>query len=76
MGRNGELLRLAEREFDVFLTVDRKLQHQLNLPTFRIAIVVMLARTLAAIHPLGTLSADSTWASPCPSGAAVVSGTP
>jgi len=43
--RNGELLRLAEREFDVFLTVDRKLQHQQNLPMFDIAIVVMLART-------------------------------
>jgi predicted nuclease of predicted toxin-antitoxin system len=43
--RNGELLRLAEREFDVFLTVDRKLQHQQNLPTFSIAIIVMVART-------------------------------
>ena len=43
--RNGELLRLAEREFDVFLTVDRKLQHQQNLPTFNIAIIVMAART-------------------------------
>lgn len=43
--RNGELLRLAEREFDAFLTVDRKLQHQQNLSTFPIAIIVMLART-------------------------------
>ena len=32
--RNGELLRLAEREFDVFLPVDRKLRHQQNLPRF------------------------------------------
>ena len=47
--RNGELLRLAEREFDVFLTVDRKLQHQQNLPTFNIGIVVMLAHTNALL---------------------------
>jgi len=33
--RNGELLRLAEREFDIFLTVDRKLQNQQNLSAFR-----------------------------------------
>ena len=32
--RNGDLLRLAERDFDVFLTVDRKLQHQQNLSMF------------------------------------------
>ena len=52
--RNGELLRLAEHEFDVFLTVDRKLPHQQNLSTFRIAIIVMLARTntLLDLRPL------------------------
>lgn len=43
--RNGELLQLAEREFDIFLTVDRKLQHQQNLASFSIAVVVMVART-------------------------------
>ena len=37
--RNGELLRLAEREFDVFLTVDRQLQHQQQLSVFRIAVI-------------------------------------
>ena len=52
--RNGELLSLAERKFDAFLTVDRKLQHQQNLSTFRIAIIVMLARTntLLDLRPL------------------------
>jgi hypothetical protein len=34
--RNGELLGLAEREFDVFLTVDRKLQYQQNLSRFNL----------------------------------------
>jgi hypothetical protein len=43
--RNGELLRLAERDFDVFLTVDQKLQNQQNLPSFKVAVVVMVART-------------------------------
>jgi len=52
--RNGELLRLAEREFDVFLTVDGKLQHQQNLSTFTIAVVVLVAATnrLADLKPL------------------------
>jgi hypothetical protein len=42
--RNGDLLRLAEQEFDVFLTVDRKLQHQQNLSAFKIAVIVLVAR--------------------------------
>ena len=52
--RNGDLLRLAEHEFDVFLTVDRKLQHQQNLSTFNIAVVVLVApsNTLADLQPL------------------------
>lgn len=36
--RNSELLRLAEREFDAFLTVDRKLQYQQKLSAFKIAV--------------------------------------
>ena len=43
--RNGELLHLAEREFDVFLTVDRNLSFQQNLPRFEIAVVVVRAST-------------------------------
>jgi hypothetical protein len=52
--RNGELLRLAEREFDVFLTVDRKLQHQQNLPAFDIAVIILVANsnTLGDLQPL------------------------
>ncbi len=52
--RNGDLLRLAEQEFDVFLTVDQKLQDQQNLPTFNIAVIVLVApnNTLAALRPL------------------------
>ena len=53
--RNGELLRLAvAAEFDAFLTVDRKLQHQQNLSAFNLAVVVLEAKsnTLADLQPL------------------------
>ena len=43
--RNGELLALAEKQFDVFLTVDRNLSFQQHLPRFEIAVVVVRAPT-------------------------------
>ena len=43
--RNGELLRLAARQFDAFLTVDRRLQHEQELSTFQIAVIVLVARS-------------------------------
>lgn len=42
--QNGELLRLAEGEFDVFLTVDRNLSFQQDLAQFKIAVVVMVSQ--------------------------------
>lgn len=42
---NGELLAKAEKEFDVFLTVDRNLTFQQNLPKFDITVLVIRART-------------------------------
>lgn len=52
--KNGELLALAENEFDVFLTVDRNLSFQQNLPKFNIAVLVMQSRSnrLADLKPL------------------------
>lgn len=41
--KNGELLRLAEKEFDVFITVDRKLAEQQLLPGFQIAVILLRA---------------------------------
>jgi hypothetical protein len=41
--KNGELLTLAESEFDVFITVDRNLSFQQNLPKFNIAVLVLHA---------------------------------
>ena len=42
---NGELLALATTEFDVFVTVDRNLSFQQNLPAFTIAVIVLRARS-------------------------------
>lgn len=43
--RNGQLLRLAARDFDAFLTVDRRLQHEQELSMFQIAVIVLVARS-------------------------------
>ena len=43
--KNGVLLRLVEREFDVFLTNDQNLEHQQNLKQFDLAVVVLVALT-------------------------------
>jgi len=52
--KNGALLSLAEVEFDVFITVDRNLSFQQNLPKFNIAILVLHAPSnrLADLRPL------------------------
>ena len=52
--KNGALLTLAENEFDVFITVDRNLSFQQNLPKFNIAVLVLHATSnrLADLKPL------------------------
>jgi len=42
---NGELLTLAAKEFDVFVTVDRNLSFQQNLGALAIAVIVLEAPT-------------------------------
>ena len=51
--KNGELMRLAETEFDVFITVDHNLSFQQNLPKFNIAVLVSHAKSnrLADLQP-------------------------
>ena len=51
---NGELLALAQSQFDVFVTVDRNLSFQQRLPRFSIAVVVLRAASnrLADLRPL------------------------
>lgn len=43
--KNGKLLRLAEAEYDVFLTADQNLSYQQPVTTFQLGIVVLKART-------------------------------
>jgi hypothetical protein len=43
--KNGESLALAEQEFDVFVTVDRKLASQQDLTKFQIRVLLIRART-------------------------------
>lgn len=43
--QNGELLRLAEQDFDVLLTNDQNMEHQQNLEQFDLAFVVLVAPT-------------------------------
>jgi len=52
--KNGELLALAAKEFEVFVTVDRNLSFQQNLLAFAIAVIVLRARSnrLADLKPL------------------------
>jgi hypothetical protein len=43
--KNGELLREASRDFDIFLTVDRNLSFQQNVLTLPITVAVLAAKT-------------------------------
>jgi predicted nuclease of predicted toxin-antitoxin system len=52
--KNGELLARAAASFDVFLTADQNLEHQQNLKTLPIAVIVLVARSnrLEELRPL------------------------
>ena len=52
--KNGELLRQAENEFNVWITADQNIEHQQNLKQFSIAVVVLVAsrNELEALLPL------------------------
>lgn len=43
--KNGRLLRLAEAEYDIFVTADQNLSYQQTLTAFQLGIVVLKART-------------------------------
>lgn len=51
---NGELIALAQREFDALATMDRNLPHQQNLANVDLVIVLLEARSnrLADVAPL------------------------
>ena len=56
--KNGDLLRLAEAEFSLFITTDQNLRYQQNLSSRKIAILALstnnLRRLLAASELLKT----------------------
>jgi hypothetical protein len=48
--QNGRLLALAQTGFQVFITGDRNLSFQQDLPRFAIAVVVLKAGSIRLIH--------------------------
>lgn len=53
--QNGELLRRAATDFDVFVTVDANLEYQQNTSSLPVPVVVLIAHT-NAIHVLRLLA--------------------
>lgn len=43
--KNGDLLRAAEAEFDVLVTLDRNMPHQQHLPQYELAVVLIRSRS-------------------------------
>ena len=52
--KNGELLRRAVDEFDVFVTADQNLQYQQNIKALPIAVAVLVAKSnrIQSLRPL------------------------
>lgn len=50
--KNGQLLKLASQQFDVFLTADKNLPHQQNLAKLPLAVVVLSAHSNELPHLL------------------------
>ncbi|MFN0117232.1 MAG: DUF5615 family PIN-like protein [Elusimicrobiota bacterium] len=43
--KNGKLLALMEKEFDVFITVDSNMSFQQNLPRFKIVVFILHSKS-------------------------------
>lgn len=48
--KNGRLLALAQGSFQVFITGDRNLSFQQNLPRFSLAVVILRAESIRLAH--------------------------
>jgi predicted nuclease of predicted toxin-antitoxin system len=48
--KNGRLLALAQAESQVFITGDRNLSFQQNLPGFSVAVLVLKAASIRLVH--------------------------
>jgi hypothetical protein len=53
-GKNGQLLRLASEQFDVFITLDQNLEYQQNLSELPLAVIVVVANNtrIETLKPL------------------------
>ena len=47
---NGQLLRRINGQFDVFITVDKSIQHKQNLSEYDVAFVLLRARSNDVVH--------------------------
>ncbi len=45
--KNGELLKLAEKEFEVFVTTDKGIPHQQNISKLDLAVILLRAKSNA-----------------------------
>jgi predicted nuclease of predicted toxin-antitoxin system len=43
--KNGQLLKAAETEFDVLVTVDQSIRHQQNVRAFDLGVLILAAKT-------------------------------
>ena len=50
--KNGELLELAEKQFDVFITADKQLRYQQNLTGRRLSVIVLPTNQVPAVIAL------------------------
>ena len=52
--KNGALLRLAEMNYDVFLTIDRSIEYQQNIASLSIAMILLIGvnNRLETFRPL------------------------
>lgn len=53
--KNGELLRLAESEFDLFITTDQNIRYQQNLAGRRIPILELSTNDIRRLRAAGSL---------------------
>jgi len=59
--KNGSLMTLAATGFDVFITVDRNLSYQQNLPRYDIALIVLrsVSNRYQDLAPFGPMVIES-----------------
>lgn len=50
--KNGELLKLAEQQFEVFITTDKNLRHQQNLARVQLAVILLPSNQVPVVIAL------------------------